>query len=88
VRWQTEWPHWVLLLMLPRVDPARANYAEFKGAYSVIRLAVLAVVVAPSASGALSVRADGLVYVLVGALLAVIGAVRGQIRLNLCSKKG
>jgi hypothetical protein len=30
----------LLLLMLPRVDPARANYTEFKGAYSVIRLAV------------------------------------------------
>ena len=54
----------LLLLLLPRVDPARANYAEFMGAYSVIRLAVLAVLVALSASGALGVRADGLVYVL------------------------
>jgi uncharacterized membrane protein len=33
---------YVLMLVLPRIDPGRANYARFSGAYRAIRIALLA----------------------------------------------
>lgn len=33
---------YVLMLVLPRIDPGRANYARFSGAYRAIRIAILA----------------------------------------------
>lgn len=125
--WRTEWPHWLLLvlllvslalaptervpihwnaagiidgfapkwlalglvvgiyllfLVLPRLDPGRANYVQFAGPYGVIRLAVLAVLVVLIGSGALGMRAQGLRHMLVGALFLVIGSVLGKIRPN------
>jgi uncharacterized membrane protein len=32
---------YVLMLVLPRIDPGRANYARFRGAYNAIRIALL-----------------------------------------------
>ena len=34
---------YLLMLVLPRIDPGRANYARFRGAYSAIRITVLAI---------------------------------------------
>ncbi len=73
---------YLLLAFLPRLDPGRANYAQFAGPYRTIRLAVLTVLVALTGSGALGVPADGLVQVALGALLVVIGSVMGKIRPN------
>ncbi|MDQ6673743.1 MAG: SdpI family protein [Chloroflexota bacterium] len=73
---------YLLFLVLQRLDPGRANYAQFAGAYGVIRLAVLAVLVVLIGSGALGVRAQGLPHMLVGALFLVIGSVLGKIRPN------
>jgi uncharacterized membrane protein len=73
---------YLLFLVLPRLDPGRANYAQFAGAYGVGRLAVLAMLVVLLASGAFGVRAAGLPHVLAGALFVVVGSVLGKIRPN------
>ena len=75
------------LRLLPRVDPNRARYAEFPGAFTVVRLAVTAVLAAIyvlivlTALG-VQLNIGLLVGVLVGLLLVVIGAVMDQLRPN------
>ncbi len=78
---------YLLLLYLPRIDPGRANYERFKGAYSVLRLATLAVLASIHGFILLWIRGVQLdlsvvVPVLVGGLLVVIGSVMGKIRPN------
>ncbi|MHB0869155.1 MAG: SdpI family protein [Chloroflexota bacterium] len=76
-----------LLLLLPRVDPGRANYARFAGAYSAIRLAIS--VGAASMFGVTLLAAYGspvdttlMVFLLIGGLLVVMGNYMGKIRPN------
>lgn len=73
---------YLLLLGLPRLDPGRANYAQFAGAYAVIRFAVLAVLVVLVGSAAVGARSKELPQIVIGALLLVIGSVLGKIRPN------
>jgi uncharacterized membrane protein len=73
---------YVLLAVLPRLDPGRANYAQFAGAYGSIRLAILTVLAVLTGSEALGLRAEGLVHVAIGAMLVVLGSVMGKIRPN------
>jgi uncharacterized membrane protein len=73
---------YLLLAHLPRFDPGRANYAQFAGAYTVIRIAVLTVLVVLTGSGAIGLRGEGLPHVAVGALLVVFGSVMGKLRPN------
>lgn len=76
---------YLLLRALPRLDPGRANYALFGGAYATIRLATLAVLAA--IHGVVILAALGrtidmgrLMPILVGALLIVLGGVLGKLR--------
>ena len=78
---------YAVLRWLPRLDPARANYAAFGAAYSTIRVAVMLVFAAIHA--ALLLPLIGIpvdqamaIRVIVGALLIALGAVLGKIRPN------
>ncbi len=65
---------YLLMLLWPRLDPYRANYARFAGAYRLIRLAVLL--------AAAGVYADLHPAALAGGLLIVVGGVLGKLRPN------
>jgi uncharacterized membrane protein len=78
---------YLLLRVLPRVDPARANYANFRGAYATIRLAVLLVlalvdlaILLPLAG--IAVDQAVAMRLIMGGLFATMGAVMGKIRPN------
>lgn len=75
---------YLLLVLLPRIDPSGANYAQFATAYGVIRLAILALLVIVIGSVALGARivADGLLEVVIGVFLIVVGNVMGKVRPN------
>lgn len=75
------------MLWLPRLDPGRANYPAFAGAYATIRLAL--VVVLTGVYGVIqltmhgrAVRVETTLPLAVGALCVVIGGVLGKIRPN------
>lgn len=78
---------YVLLLALPRIDPARANYASFRGPYAVLRGALTATMAAvhllllATALG-YPVNAGRWVPLIVGLLLIVIGNITGKVRPN------
>lgn len=78
---------YVLLLLLPRIDPGRANYASFAGPYAVIRASLT--VMMGGMHGLLVATALGYpvdagrwIPVGVGALLVVLGNVMGKVRPN------
>jgi uncharacterized membrane protein len=76
-----------LMLLLPRIDPGRANYATFAKVYTLIRLsitAVLAVVYAGILLVAFGYNVDMglLVSLALGLLFCVLGNVTGKIRPN------
>jgi uncharacterized membrane protein len=78
---------YLLLAVIPRLDPARANYALFAGSYTLIRLGtsvLMAVIHAMVVAGALglTVNAGAIVPVTVGLLFILIGAVMGKLRPN------
>jgi uncharacterized membrane protein len=78
---------YLLMLGLPRLDPARANYRQFEGAYRVIRLSTLAVLVGLQLLILLSIRGVGLnmatlAPALVGAFFVVLGGTMGKVRPN------
>lgn len=73
------------LRVLPRIDPRRANYAQFAGPYAIIRLATLSVLAA--IHGATIAIALGypldmmrLLPLAIGALFVVLGGVMGKLR--------
>ncbi len=77
----------LLLTVLPRFDPGRANYASFGAAYTVIRVAMLAMLAAiHSLVVAVALghapRVSLVVPVLTGCLLVVLGSVMGKVRPN------
>jgi len=75
------------LELLPRIDPRRANYASFRSAYAIAKLAIVAffaavdAVLLASALGRL-VNVSLVIAPLVGALLIVLGAIMGQLQPN------
>jgi uncharacterized membrane protein len=77
----------VLFVVLPRIDPNRARYAQFRVALSALRLGiqvvlagVYAVIVLAAFGGQVNV---GLVVAgLVGALFVLLGAILGQVQPN------
>jgi uncharacterized membrane protein len=78
---------YLFLLVLPRVDPGRANYPKFAGAYTLIRVSLLSLIAL--AYGAVHVWVRGypidigaVIGGLVGVLLLVFGGVMSQIRPN------
>jgi len=78
---------YLLLRFIPRIDPGRANYAQFAGAYAVIRLAVIAVMAGIYVATQLEARGThvsvgNLMPVLMGALFVVLGGVLGKVRPN------
>ena len=76
-----------LFLLAPRLDPGRANYPRFRGAFLVLRVAILAVLallhgaIIASALGR-SVPMDRIVAPGMGVLFAVIGLMLGKVRPN------
>jgi uncharacterized membrane protein len=78
---------YLLLLFLPRFDPAQANYTKFTGAYAAIRLGILVVLFGVYGVIHLWIRGNcvdvGLaVSALVGALLVLMGSLMGRLRPN------
>jgi len=78
---------YLLTRYLPRIDPGRANYARFGGAYAAIRIGVLllmagvyAVVLAWVLKRPVDV--SRLLPLAVGALFVLIGSVLGKVRPN------
>jgi len=79
---------YLLLRFLPRVDPGRANYANFAGAYAVIRFSVLALLAAVygwvhlTLRGRAALEATVVAPFLAGLLFLVLGGVLGKVRPN------
>ncbi len=78
---------YVLMLVLPRIDPGRANYARFRGTYNAIRIAVLAMfavfdVLVQKAALAGPVNVGRIAPLAIGAVMLFLGAVLGKIRPN------
>lgn len=78
---------YLLLAFIPRIDPGRANYAQFQGAYAVIRVVLmllLAVVYGIMHVSMRGVNVDmGLLLpLLMGGMLIALGGVLGKIRPN------
>jgi uncharacterized membrane protein len=78
---------YLLFLWLPRIDPKRAGYADFAGPYSLIRLAVLAVMAALYALTLSWIHGrPAAIHVwvpaIVGALFVAIGSVLARVRPN------
>ncbi len=78
---------YVLLRWLPRVDPARQNYASFAAAYDVLRFAVLLFLgafhglILAIAFGA-DIAINLFLPIAIGALMMVLGNMMGKIRPN------
>ena len=78
---------YALLLFLPRIDPGRANYAQFAGPFLVVRYAVLLLLAGLYGITLLAVKGYGfnttrLVLGGIGILFIVLGNVLGKIRPN------
>lgn len=78
---------YLLMLFLPRIDPGRANYRRFSGAYYTLRAAVLAVMAVVTGVIHLSIRGQPvdvprLVGLTVGGLFFLLGNLMGKIRPN------
>ena len=78
---------YVLMIVLPRFDPGRANYDAFAGPYATLRLGIIVVMAALYALIILWVRGVQVsigvwVPLIVGALFIVIGNLLGKVRPN------
>jgi uncharacterized membrane protein len=78
---------YLLFLVVPRFDPGRANYAQFAGAYTLLRVSILAVLALVDGVIHLWIRGvhmsmGTLIPMLVGAMFVVMGSVLGKIRPN------
>jgi uncharacterized membrane protein len=78
---------YVAMRYLPRIDPGRANYARFLGAYAVIRASILVVMAAIYGAMLLwvlkwPIDMSTVIPIVVGALFVVFGGVLGKIRPN------
>ncbi len=78
---------YLLMLLLPRVDPGRVNYRQFSHVYSIMRLSIVLVLAATYALVQLWIHGTRLdvsvvVPVLIGALFVVLGNLMGKVRPN------
>lgn len=79
---------YLLLLVLPRFDPGRANYMNFRGAYTFIRYAVLLVLAAfyvvtlLIGVGGWQIDMGQVALIIVGGMLLVVGGTMGKLRPN------
>jgi uncharacterized membrane protein len=78
---------YLLMLVLPLIDPGRANYQNFPKAYNVIRVAILtymsAIYVAMLAAAfGYKINMTSVILPLVGVLFIVLGNFLGKIRPN------
>ena len=78
---------YLLFLVVPRLDPLRANYPHFAGAYTLFRFGVLAFLALVYGFIHLWLRGyhlpvKGLIPILMGGLFILIGSVMGKIRPN------
>ncbi len=78
---------YLLILLVPRIDPGRANYPRFAGSYYLLRLSLMAAAASIYAATLFSglgypVDATRVVLSLAGALLIVIGSIMGKLRPN------
>ena len=76
-----------VMLLVPRIDPGRANYASFAPAYNTVRMLVLLVLAAVQVFSVLEARGrvmnmDMIVPLFVGIILVVVGNVLGKLRPN------
>lgn len=78
---------YLVLLFLPRLDPGRLNYTKFVGAYTTIRVSVIALlaviyaVVLLSARG-IQVDMNRFIGLAAGAMVFIMGNVMGKLRPN------
>ncbi len=75
------------MLLMPRVDPGRANYRQFSSPYAILRLAILTVLAALYGVVHLWIRGmevdvATIASLLVGGLLVLLGGLLGKIRPN------
>lgn len=78
---------YLLMLFLPRIDPGRANYERFAGAYYALRVAVLLIFAVLYGVTHLIIRGvqidmPKVVGLMVGALFFLLGNLLGKIRPN------
>lgn len=78
---------YLLLTFLPRIDPGKRNYANFAGAYAVLRLAIVAFLGAlyvfmQAAARGRTLDLGGILPFAMGALFLVLGNVMGKLRPN------
>ena len=78
---------YLAMIWLPRFDPGRANYASFVGAYSILRLAVLALLTGLYGVVQLWVHGREVSVVtwaplLLGSMFVIFGGVLGKLRPN------
>lgn len=78
---------YLLLIVLPRLDPGRANYPRFAGAYTVIRLSLVTLLAVLYGVLHLWIRGRHVdvatvTPLMVGGLLVVVGSLMGKIRPN------
>jgi immunity protein, SdpI family len=76
-----------LMLLVPRIDPGRANYPGFRGAFTTLRLALVVFMAALYAVihlwiRGLEVRMNTVMPLLMGALFMVVGNLLGKLRPN------
>jgi uncharacterized membrane protein len=76
-----------LTLFLPRIDPGRANYAQFSGVYMAVRLLLLLFQAATYAmmlavARGYELNVSTIAVLMAGALLVVLGNFMGKIRPN------
>lgn len=78
---------YAVLLVAPRIDPGRANYARFAGSYATMRLAILAFLAVVYAAIVISgagapLDVPTVVGLAIGALLVLLGNLMGKVRPN------
>jgi len=79
---------YVLMLVLPRLDPGRANYANFRMTYLIIRYAVLLMIAAfyvvtlLIGVGGWQFDMGRIAPAIIGVVFVVIGSVMGKVRPN------
>jgi uncharacterized membrane protein len=78
---------YLLLIVVPKLDPGRANYDRFRIAYAIIRIAILALLAAIQTvillvAFGVHVEMNLVVMPLMGVMLIVLGGVMGKIRPN------
>jgi len=78
---------YLLLLFLPRIDPGRANYSAFVGAFTTLRLVLVLFLASLYAITLLwirgvEVRMNTVMPLLMGAMFVVVGNLLGKLRPN------